>query len=138
MLVIPQVNVIRTTDALIETSQMISALGTKLQTRINTAGSEGGNVSALNTLMADLVSKISDAQIKAQSASTVVSTLKPDQGDQATITANKQAFSTARADLKVARTDLGTARTDAQKIINALKDMKVSAGATASTTVGKK
>ncbi len=133
MLVIPQINIIRTTDAMIETSQMLGALGTKLQTRISTVSSTNG-VSALNTLMTDFAAKITDAQNQAQAATTVIAPLKPDQGDQATITANKQAIATAKADLKTARVDLKTARQDAGKIVMALKGMKTATATPATTT----
>ena len=140
MLVVPQVNVIRTTDAMVETSQMLGTLGAKLQTRITAAGTAGSNVSALNTLMSDFSAKINDAQTQAQASVTVVSSLQPDQGDAATIAANKAAFAGARVDIKTARADLATARNDAGKIVTALKAMKpttsvgTSANVTASTT----
>ena len=134
MLVMPQVNIIRTTDAMIETGQMLSALGAKLQTRITAAGTAGSDIGALNTLMSEFSTKINDAQTQAQASVTVVSSLKPDQGDTATIVANKKAFTTARADIKTARADLQTARGDAQKIVNALKAMKITASASASVT----
>lgn len=135
MLVMPQVNIIRTTDAMVETGQMLGALGAKLQTRITAAGAAGNNISALNILMSDFTAKINDAQTQAQASVTVVSSLQPDQGDQVTIAANKKAFTTARADIKTARADLQTARNDAQKIINVLKGMKVSATASSTTTI---
>ena len=126
MLVVPQINVITTSDSMIETSNMIGAIGTKLQARVAIAGTAGNNVTALNTLLSDITAKINDAQTQAQNAVLAVASLKPDQGDTATITANKQAFTTAKGELKTARTDLQTARTDAGKIVTSLKAMKVS------------
>jgi hypothetical protein len=136
MLIIPQGNVLATTDAMNETAGMLSTLGGKLQTRISAAQTAGTDVSAMTALLSDMNAKISDAQTQTAAAVALVTPLQPDQGDATTIAANKTAFTAARADIKTARADLATARSDAGKIVAALKALKTpaSASATASTT----
>ena len=135
MLIIPQGNVLATTDAMNETASMLGALGTKLQTRITAAQTAGADVSAMNTLMSDMNAKIADAQTQTAAAVALITPLQPDQGDATTIAANTAAFTAARADIKTARAELATARQDAGKIVTDLKALKTPA-TSASTSTG--
>jgi len=49
----------------------------------------------MSALLSDMTTKISDAQTQTAAAVALVAPLKPDQGDAATIAANKAAFATA-------------------------------------------
>ena len=126
MLVMPQVAVLATTDRIHTTMDLMTTFGTKLQTRITDAQTAGKDVTALQAAYADYTAKISDAGVQADAASALVVNLKPDNGDQATMDANKKALADAKAKLKVAQSDLKTARKDAQTIVQGLKTMNVS------------
>ena len=138
LLVLPQANILVTADSIKETSQMLASLAVKLQSRITSAGSAGENISALNTLISDMNTKLTDAQTQADAAIAKISGLQPDGGDSTIATGNKTAFTGAKADIKVARADLATARADAGKIVAGLKAFKsattTSTAVTATTT----
>ncbi len=135
MLVIPQGRIAATVDVINTTSDLITNVGVKLQTRITAAANAGKDVTEMNSLLADMKAKSADAKVQAAAALALTSNLKADNGDEAIIKANNEAFASARAKIKLAHTDLQNARQDARKIVNILKSMKISVTASSTTTV---
>jgi hypothetical protein len=133
-LVIPQGAVLASADRLLMLADSLTALNAKLQTRITAAQTAGKNVSALQTLSADMVAKIADARVQAQAAITLTSSLTPDNGDQAKFEANKKALQDARTKLHAGEKDLKDARKDAGDITKGIKSFHLKASGTASTT----
>ncbi len=125
MLVIPQGMVMATVDRINTTADLMTTFGTKLDARIVEAKNAGNNVTALETASADYKAKIADAKVQASAALNLVVNLHPDNGDQATIDANKKAMTDAHAKIKAARADLETARADARTIVKALKGFNI-------------
>lgn len=134
MLIIPQGHIAATADAINTTADSMSAFETKLQTRLTSAQTAGKDTTALTALIADMTAKIASAKVDAQAAVDLTANLKPDNGDNAVMQLNNQALKSAREKIKTARADLKSARDDAQKIIVALKQMGISANASASST----
>ncbi len=136
MLVVPQAHVAATADAIDTTVTIMATVGSKLQTRLMALENAGKDTTTLNTLLADYNTKSVDAKTQADAAVSATASLQPDNGDQAVIQTNKQAFTTARTDIKTAQSDLKTARSDAAQIITGIKSLGgVKAGATTTTSV---
>lgn len=120
-LVVPQYNILVSADRITTVSGLLSTISGKLETRITAAQSAGKNVSAMQTALTDMKTKIADAQSQANAAKNGVLSLKPDNGDKTIATSNKAALISARATIKAGTTDLKTARGNAQTIIKSLK-----------------
>ncbi len=125
MLIIPQGAVLSAADRIHTTATIMSEFGTKLETRIADAKAAGKDVSALESAYTDYKAKLADAHVQADAAVKLTADLKPDNGDQATIDANKKAMTDARAKIDAGRDDLQTARKDADTIVKGLKTFNI-------------
>ena len=130
-LVIPQGAILVASDRMATVSDALNELGTKLAARLATASQGGANVTEAATVLNDMGTKISDAKVKIQAAVTATTNLKPDDGNEATFQANKDALKDARKTLQDARASLDAARKDARTIIKDLKSFKIDASASA-------
>ncbi len=134
-LVLPQIRIAAAADRAISIVSMMQTLGTKLNARIQAAGTAGANVTALQTALNDLAAKISDANTQAQASVTTTASLAPDNGDTTKMAANTAALKQGRTGLTTVGNDLKAARADIATIIKGLKAIgPVNTGAAASTT----
>ncbi len=118
MLVLPQGRIEAAGDRILNIVSLMKGLETKLQTRLDQQKADGPSAGV--TLMADMHSKLLDADTQAHAALDMVSALKPDNGDKTVAQSNEQALKDARAKIKVAIADLKTARQDAGKVVKLL------------------
>lgn len=125
MLVMPQATILSAADRITTTADLMTTFGTKLETRIAQADSAGKDVSALESLYADMKVQIAEAKANASTAITLSANLKPDNGDKAVMESNKKAMTEAHAKLKSAQDDLKSARKDAEGIIKGLKSFNI-------------
>lgn len=116
VLVVPKVQLIAASDRLDENADKLATVSGKLQVRISEAQGAGKDVSALQTLYNDMVSKINDARNQAKLIHDKIITLTP-QG----YPANKADLKSAREMLKTGRDDLKTAHQDATAIVKRLR-----------------
>lgn len=100
------------------TSDMLNTVYTKLQTRINEEQAKGTDVTALNTLLTDMLAKINSAKAQYDSAITDLNELTA-QG----FPGNKTTLTSARTKIKQGAADLRTAYQDAVKIRQGLGDI---------------
>ncbi len=121
LLVLPQAAVTAAADRELAISAQFEAESVKLQARIDAAQAAGTDVSALTSALSDMNAKVADAKVQAQAAIDLVATLSPDDGDQATLTANTAALKSARAKLQAGQTDLKAARKDMATIVGGVK-----------------
>lgn len=133
VLVLPQIHIIAAADRINTIVSTYVAISAKLQSRIAALPS-GTDAAALSSTLADFNAKVADAAKEANAAATIVSSLKPDQGDQARMQANQAALKQGRDDLKTAGQDLKTARQDAHSILQGLHGLKMMKSASASST----
>ncbi len=119
-LIMPQIAIMTAADRANTIADAMTTLSKKLSDRIAAAGSGGNNVTALQTTLSDMNTKIADATAQAQSAIKEVSALKADNGDQTIFDANKEALKSAHEKIKTAMEDLEAARKDAQDIARGL------------------
>ncbi len=120
LLVIPQVRMASVADRINTIVDMMTTIGNKFETRINTASDNNHDVSALQNYLSDYRTKIADAKVQAQAAVDLTASLTVDNGDQTKLDANKQALKDAQAKIQVARDDLKAAREDAKNLIKGL------------------
>ena len=73
--------------------------------------------------MTDITAKLADATTQANAAVTETASLVPDQGVQATATANTAALKDARSKIKTATSDLTAARQDFKTVAQAIKGL---------------
>lgn len=131
-LVMPQARIAAAADREATIINMLAGIGTKLQARIAAAGTAGVDVSAMNTALTDMGTKLASAQTHAQAAVNNSATLTPDGGDKDKMKTNTDALVAARKEVEAARQDLVAARKDVDVI---LKGLRAAAGASASSTV---
>ncbi len=129
MLVIPQGAVLAAADRISTTADLMTTFGAKLDTRIIEAKTAGKDVTVLENASIAMKAKIADAKVQATAAINLTSNLRPDNGDQATVDANKKAMTDARAKIKLATEDLKAARKDAETIVKGLKSFNSSVDA---------
>lgn len=120
-LVVPQGSILASADRVTTVGGLMTALGSKIQTRIAADQAAGKNVSAITAVMTDYTAKITDANAQAQAAQSAVANLVPDQGSATTAASNKAALVAARADIKTATQDLQVARKDVTTMLQGLK-----------------
>jgi NADH dehydrogenase/NADH:ubiquinone oxidoreductase subunit G len=116
MLFIPKLRIIAAADRILEISDDITSLLTKVQTVINTAQQNGRDVTTINSIISEIQTQITDAKTQAQNAIDTVSSLTPDLGDKNIVASNTSALKSAREMLRGAVQDINTARFDIQKI----------------------
>lgn len=129
MLVIPQARIAAAADRVGVIVDMMTALNTKVQTRISIAQAAGKDLSVTTALETDMMAKLADAKIQAAAAVTASAGLTADNGDKTKASANEAALKTARTSLKAAEMDLKAAREDMKKILIAIKDTQTGAKA---------
>jgi hypothetical protein len=122
-LVVPQGDILAAADRVTTIDGLMTALGTKMQTRITADQSAGKDVSALTAAMTDINARIADAATQSQTAQSGVINLVPDQGDKTTATSNHAALLAARANIKTSTADLQAARQDIKTILAGLKTL---------------
>ena len=101
------------------TADMLNAVYTKLQTRINEAGAQGEDVTELNALLSDMLAKITDAKTQYDATIVLLNTLDAQDFPQ-----NKSSFTQARSKIRLGAADLRTAYQDAVRIRQGLGDIK--------------
>ena len=122
-LIVPQASIVASADRITTIVGLMNAIQVKLQARIATEQTAGKDVTALQTALADMTSKLSDATSQAQSVQSV-SSLTPDQGNATVAASNKAALVSARTNIKTATADLKAARQDVDTVMQGLKAMK--------------
>lgn len=115
-----KVNLLVAADKISATSDNLSGISIKLQTRISQAQTAGNNVTTLNAQLLNMNAKISDAKIQIASVQTEVSILTA-QG----YPGNKTTLQDARSKIKLANQDLKVAYQDALKIRDGLKEQRI-------------
>jgi len=118
-LFIPQIQIVAAADRILNISETMKNLTTKLATRINDAKNAGKDVSGLQSLLTDMQNKIADAQTQANNVISTVAGLLP-----SGYPGNKSDLQSGRKMLQTARLDLVTAGQDAKKIIMGLRELK--------------
>lgn len=113
MLFIPRLQILASADRIIEITDDISVLITKIQDRLTQAAINGKDVTVLQTTLKNIQIKMADAKTQALSAQALVIQLVPDNGDANIAKSNNKALQDARAKLVLAKKDI----TDAQKDI---------------------
>lgn len=129
-LVIPQGTILAAADRLHTVIDSMSTTGAKVQARITEAQTAGKDVAAMQSAYADFTAKLADAKVQADAAISLVSSLTPDNGDQAKFQANHAALLDARAKIRAGQQDLVAARKDLKTIVQALKALHLNASAT--------
>ncbi len=115
LLVVPQVNLVKAADDQQVAEGKLTALATKLQTRINAAQQQGTSVTTMQASLVDLNSKVAAAQTISSNIETTVIGLVPSDYNS-----NPAVLSGDRNQLVNAQTDIKTAEVDAQNIISQL------------------
>jgi hypothetical protein len=133
-LILPQGTIEAASDRVLTIVGIMNDLGTKFSMRISVAQSAGNTVAAATAALADLNSKVSDADAQAQAAASEVASLEPDNGNKTIMAANTAALKDARSKIQTAQKDLVAARTDALTIIKLLAAFKAPAAANATTS----
>lgn len=112
----PQIKLIAAADRLLTVAANLSAISTKLQTRITEAEASGKDVTQLNSYLTDLNTKVTDANTQANAVITDALTLTPEG-----YPGNKTTIQTLRGKIKTGTSDVQAARKDAQSILKQLK-----------------
>lgn len=131
-LFMPQAHISAAADRVVLSTEMMTALGTKLQGKITALQGAGADVGALTTAITELAAKLSDARTQAEAAVSTIAALTPDGGDKIKMAANNTALKAARVNLQMAQNDLVAARKNIQTIIAGLAKAN-GAGAATST-----
>ncbi len=134
-LIMPQIEITAAADRAADLASQFDSLKAKLDARIAAAKAAGKDTTAIATLRADIDTKLADSKVQSDAAISLVASLKPDNGDKATMAANGKALRDARGKVQAANKDLKAAREDANKIARMLREMDLKASANASTTV---
>lgn len=115
-LFVPQISLLASADRTLEVTDKLTAIATKLQTRIQTAQNNGKDVTSLQTALTDMQNKISDAKTQATNAINAVLPLTP-----SGYPGNVTVLQSSRTVIQTAHQDLVTARQDAKTIIKGLR-----------------
>lgn len=113
---LPRIERIVAAEGSKDAADQLTAVATNLSTFLTQAAQQGSNVTALQTSLADMQSKTSDASTQAQK---VLDQLIPLTASG--YPANKATLTSATATLKTSREDLRAARKDADTILVGLK-----------------
>ncbi len=116
LLIAKKVGIIVAADSELAAADRLSDLATKLQDKINTAKTAGTDVTSMQALHDDMMTKINDAKAKANAVETAVLALQPNDYNE-----NNDVLSGPIANLKAGRQNLLAAKSDAQTIIDDLK-----------------
>ena len=132
-LIMPQLSILAAADRVGTIAGMMDTVVAKIQTRLAADAAASGNASVQSAL-ADITAKVADARAQATAATTEVSTLKPDNGDQTVMASNTAALKDARSKIQTANKDLQAARKDVGTIVKVLIDDLKSMTKTSSST----
>jgi hypothetical protein len=133
-LVLPQVRILAAADHAGTVADMIAAMNTKMQARIDAAKASGKDVTTIVTAQTDLALKLADVKLQSSTAVTAVSTLTPDNGDKTKMEANTAALKRARADLAVAENELKAAHKDIKVMVSGFKALGIEASVKTTTS----
>jgi hypothetical protein len=115
-LYIPKIHLLVGAEIASDMADSLGSLTIKLQNKITTDKDAGKNVTNLQTLLTDMLSKIADASNQAASITDLVIQLVPSGYPD-----NRTSLTSARDMLTTARSDIQAARQDTQSIITGLK-----------------
>lgn len=116
----PKITIMVAADKLNQTTENLSSISAKLQTRINEAKSKGMDTANLETLLTDLNNQIANANTQYQTAISQAESLTlPNYTD-------RSVFFNIRLEIVTGEKDLRAAILDAKKIIEGLKQLKTS------------
>lgn len=135
-LVIPQTRILAASDRATTVINMITAMQTKLQSRISDAQSAGKDVSNTTQSLNDLGIKLADATNLNNSIPSAISGLTPDQGNKTTLASNTAALKAARKNLTAIQSDLVAARKDIKTIMSDIKGVGSAANTPANANIG--
>lgn len=124
MLFIPRLQILASADRIIEITDDISVLVTKIQDRLTQAALNGKDVTIMQTTLKNIQTKMADAKTQALSAQALVIQLVPDTGDANIAKSNQKALQEARAKLVLAKKDIADAQKDIQIIRKSLTTEK--------------
>jgi len=116
LLYMPKIKTLEASAGLSTVADNLTTLATKLNTKINQAKTDGKDVTAMQTLYADMLAKIADAKTQFTNAETTVVNLSPTD-----YPGNKTKLEQGRDLIKKALDDFKAARDDAKKIAQDLK-----------------
>lgn len=104
---LPQIHLLSAADIMGVAADNLSAIATKLGTRLTELKGKGKDVSALETLLSDMNAKIADAKTQYSAVESEIVGLTPASypGSTATIKDAREKIKTGAADLKAARND---------------------------------
>ncbi len=117
-LVVPKVNLVKTADDQQAAEAKLTALATKLQTRITAAKTAGKNVTSLQNGLTTMNSQISSAQAISTKIESDVIGLQPSDYNS-----DHSVLSGDRDQLKTAQSDVQDAVTSASTIVSGLKNL---------------
>jgi hypothetical protein len=117
-LIAPKVYLIRGADIELTTNSQLSTLAGKLKTRLDTAQSQGKDVTSLQSTLADMNSQISSAQSLASGVETTVLPLQPTDYDS-----DHSVLEGQKTQLQTAHQDNQAAYNDAKTIVAGLKSL---------------
>jgi hypothetical protein len=115
-----KINLLIAADRTLTTADNLNGIYTVLQTRIKQTQTAGGDVTLLNSLLADMNTKITDANTEIAAAQAELTSLTA-----SGYPGNKSILEDARSKIKIAVTDLKTAYRDALQIRNGLGGIKI-------------
>ena len=117
-LVLPKTWLVTVSDGEVNVAAQLTALSTKIQTKITTDKNAGKNVDALQTQLNSMIATVNSAQTTAAAVQAKVLNLQPsDYNSDHTI------LSGYKAQLQTVHTDNQTAYNDAKNIITSLKSL---------------
>ncbi len=114
-LIVPKVQLVKTADDLQTAADRLTALSSKLQTRIDTAKKQGKDVASLQSTLNDMIAKTKDARTISSAVELNIINLQP--GDY---NSNRSIMSDNRNTLKTAQSDIKAATADARTIVSSL------------------
>jgi len=121
LVVIPKAQIAAAADRIDAVVTQLTALSTKLQTRITAAQTAGADVTAATAALTDYNAKVADAKTQADAAVSETVNLQADNGDATVRASNTTTLKDARTKLSAAEADLKAARADAKTIVDAVK-----------------
>lgn len=128
---LPEIHLLTSADAMMTTADNLSAIVAKLETRIQTAQQGGQDVNNLNKILDDMKSKISSAKLHYTSVQSDALALKAEG-----LPENKTVIQNMRSKIKAGSADLRSAQQDARQIVNGLKTLEVETTNKAGTSSG--
>lgn len=117
----PRAKILAAADRVKTLVGMLNATATKLEARIASAKTAGKDVTAFETALTDMKSKLAEATTLVEKVIAGVSNITADGGDKTLMKANADALKEARANLKLANDALKTANADLKTITKGVR-----------------